>query len=493
LFRQQSNRLLASRTTDHPGQPMLEILLIYGALEVLIRVVTVIYVPQRRSPAAARVWLLLILLLPLPGLIAYAAFGRIALPRGRHKLFARFEQQLHQAKRQWREGSTVEAATMPGFTAVVQLALSLGDFPAQAGNGAELLPHSAEAIARLESDIEGARTHVHLLYYIFAPDQVGERIAAALVRAAARGVACRVLMDSVGSRAGLISLAPRLVAAGIEVTEMLPVGLLRRKAGRLDLRNHRKIAVIDGMTAHVGSLNLEVPISNGDLAVEDLVVRLTGPVASALQVVFMADRYVEREQSLPTADLFPPCAPAGTSIVQVLPSGPVYGQANFKLVAQQLIQTARRRVCLTTPYFVPDEAFLECLQTAVSRGVEVVLLVSHRSDHHIVSWAQQSYYEELLENGIVIHLYEPGFLHSKLMTIDDEVAVIGSANFDIRSFWLNNEINLLIYDAQVAAALHRIETTYIERSTTITAAMWSQRTALRRVIHNIARLADSLL
>jgi cardiolipin synthase A/B len=485
--------LLASRTTDHLGQPMLTILIIYCAIDLLIRVVTVIYVPQRRSPAAARVWLMFILLLPLPGLIAYAAFGRIALPRGRHAMFARFEQQLHQAKRQWREGSSVEAVAIPDFAAVVRLAQSLGDFPAQAGNGVELLPRSAEAIARLESDIDAARTHVHLLYYIFAPDQVGERIAQALVRAAARGVACRVLMDSVGSRAGLISLAPRLVAVGIEVTEMLPVGLLRRKAGRLDLRNHRKIAVIDGVIAHVGSQNLVVPISTGDLAIEDLVVRLTGPVVSALQVVFLADRYVEREQSLPTADLFPRSAPAGTSIVQVLPSGPVYGQANFKQVAQQLIHAARRRICLTTPYFVPDEAFLECLQTAVSRGVEVVLLMSHRSDHHIVSWAQQSYYEELLANGISIHLYEPGFLHSKLMTIDDEVAVIGSANLDIRSFWLNNEISLLIYDPQVTRALQLIEATYIERSTTITAPMWSQRTALRRVIHNIARLADSLL
>jgi cardiolipin synthase len=485
--------LLASRTTDHSRQPMLAILVIYCTIDLLIRVVTVIYVPQRRSPAAARVWLMLILLLPLPGLIAYAAFGRIALPRGRHKMFARFEEQLHQAKRQWREVSTVEAATIPAFAAVVRLAQGLGDFPAQAGNAAELLPRSAEAVARLEADIDGARTHVHLLYYIFAPDQVGERIAAALVRAAARGVACRVLMDSVGSRSGLTTLSPRLLAAGIEVTEMLPVGLLRRKAGRLDLRNHRKIAVIDGVTAHVGSLNLVVPLSNGDMVIEDLVVRVTGPVASALQVVFLADRYVERGESLPTAGLFPRPAPAGTSIVQVLPSGPVYGQANFKQVAQLLIHSARRRVCLTTPYFVPDEAFLECLQTAVSRGVEVVLLMSHRSDHHIVSWAQQSYYEELLANGISIHLYEPGFLHSKLMTIDDEVAVIGSANLDIRSFWLNNEISLLFYDPQVAHALQQIEATYIARSTAITAAAWSQRSMLRRVIHNIARLADSLL
>ncbi len=472
---------------------MFTILVIYCALDLVIRVVTVIYVPQRRSPAAARVWLMLILLLPLPGLIAYAAFGRIALPRGRHRMFARFEEQLHQAKRQWREGFTVEAATLPDFAAVVRLAESLGDFPAQAGNAAELLPLSADAIARLEADIDSARTHVHLLYYIFAPDQVGERIAAALLRAAARGVACRVLMDSAGSRAGLVSLGPRLVAAGIEVTEMLPAGLLRRKAGRLDLRNHRKIAVIDGQIAHVGSLNLVVAVSNGDLAIEDLVVRLNGPVVSALQVVFLADRYVEREESLPTADLFPRPTPAGASIVQVLPSGPVYGQANFKQVAQLLIHAARRKVCLTTPYFVPDEAFLECLQMAVSRGVEVVLLMSHRSDHHIVSWAQQSYYEELLANGISIHLYEPGFLHSKLMTIDDEVAVIGSANLDIRSFWLNNEISLLFYDAQVTRALHQVEATYIARSTAITAAMWAQRSALRRVIHNIARLADSLL
>jgi cardiolipin synthase len=485
--------LRAGRISDHLHQHMITWLFIYFAIDVLIRVSTVIYVPQRRSPAAARTWLLLILLMPLPGLLAYAVFGRIVLPRGRAELYARFERQLRQAKQQWREVATVEAPTIPGFTAAVRLAEGLCDFPAQDGNAAVLLPGYAEALARLEADIDAACAHVHLLYYMFVPDQVGERIAAALVRAAGRGVTCRVVMDGVGSRAGLIGLAPRLIAAGVEVIEALPVGLLRRKAGRLDLRNHRKMAVIDGLVAYVGSQNLVVSTSSRGLETEDLVVRLTGQVVAALQVVFLADRYVEIEQSLPTAGLFPQPVACGHSIVQVLPSGPVYGQANFKQVAQTLIHAARRRVCLTTPYFIPDEAFLECLQMAASRGVEVTLVVSRRSDSRIVSWAQQSYYEQLLDDGISIHLYEPAFLHAKHLSIDDEVAVIGSANLDIRSFWLNNEINLLIYDPEVARALHVIEDGYLARSTTVTAKLWAGRGVLRRAIHNIARLTDALL
>jgi cardiolipin synthase len=130
---------------------------------------------------------------------------------------------------------------------------------------------------------------------------------------------------------------------------------------------------------------------------------------------------------------------------------------------------------------------------AASRGVEVTLVVSRRSDSRIVSWAQQSYYEQLLDDGISIHLYEPAFLHAKHLSIDDEVAVIGSANLDIRSFWLNNEINLLIYDPEVARALHVIEDGYLARSTTVTAKLWAGRGVLRRAIHNIARLTDALL
>ncbi len=468
-------------------------LLAFLGVDILIRLITVVYVPQRRTPAAARTWLLLILLLPIPGLLAYMAFGRMVRPRRLAALYLRLGRRLESAKLQWREAATVEAVSLPEHSAAVALAQRLGGFPAQDGHAVQLISAYGEALARLEADIDAARTHVHLLYYIFAPDQVGERIVAALVRAAGRGVACRVLMDAVGSRAGLIGLAPRLTAAGVEVTAVLPVGMWRRKTGRLDLRNHRKMAVIDGLVAYVGSQNLVASSCGRGLETEDLVVRLTGPAVSALQVVFLADRYAELEQPLPTTGLFPRPAGGASSIVQVLPSGPAYGQANFKQVAQTLIHAARKRICLTTPYFIPDEPFLECLQMAASRGVEVVVILSRHGDNRLVSWAQRSFYAQLLDEGTRLHLYEPAFLHAKHLSIDDEVAVIGSANLDIRSFWLNNEISLLIFDGAVARALHAVEEGYLARSTALTAAAWRRRGWLNQIAQNIARLADAVL
>jgi cardiolipin synthase len=463
------------------------------AADVLIRIVTVIYVPQRRSPAAARTWLLLILLVPVPGLIFYEVFGRFVLPRGRAALYLRFANQLKHAKRQWRDRADVSPATAAAYSTVADLAQALGDFPPQSGNQVTLLAQYEAALTCLVNDIDQARTHVHLLYYIFVPDAVGRRITLALVRAAQRGVACRVMMDSVGSKLGLRVLGPELVSAGIEVTEVLPVGLLRAKAGRLDLRNHRKMAVIDGLIAYIGSQNLINADNGKGLTNEELVVRLTGPVVGSLQVVFLADRYVELEHRIGTDDLFPAATARGSSMIQVLPSGPAYGHANFKLVAQALIHAARHRVFLTTPYFIPDEAFLECLQMAAARGVDVTLLVSRKSDNRMVSWAQQSFYEEVLAEGIKLYLYEPAFLHAKHLSVDDQVAVIGSSNLDIRSFWLNNEISVLIYDAAVATQLHAIEDAYLTHSTAISVEKWAQRNRVRQVIHNIARLADALL
>jgi cardiolipin synthase len=462
-------------------------------VEWVIRIVTVVYVPQRRSPAAARTWLLLILLLPIPGVVAYAMFGHIAMPRSRAKLYARVAKRLSQAKQQRRDAEPVPAATPPAFETVARLAEALGDFPPVCGNSVALLPGYQAAIDRLVADIDAARHHVHLLFYIVAPDRVGLQVMDAVIRAAGRGVTCRVVMDAVGSRWGLRVLGPRLAAAGVEVTESLPVGLLRTKAARFDLRNHRKLAVIDGAIGWSGSQNLVTEVLHDDVVHEELMVRFTGPAVASLQVVFLADRYVEIEHSVPSAGLFPPQSCEGGTVVQVLPSGPAYGHANFKQVAQALINGARRRVFVTTPYFIPDAAFLECLQMAASRGVEVSLLVSRHGDIRIASWAQQSFYEELLEDGIRIHIYEPAFLHAKHLSIDDQAVVIGSSNLDIRSFWLNNEISLVIYDEAVAKDLRAIEEGYLQRCTELTEADWAKRSLPRKIGHNLGRLADSLL
>jgi cardiolipin synthase len=471
----------------------------YYVSEWLIRLVMLFYVPNRRSPAAARTWLLLIFLLPWPGLILYAAIGRIYLPKKRIEQQNLASQKIRAARFQLRSVSAASGQTAsPEVERAAALASSLGDFKPLGGNDIQLLTDYQVSLELLIADIEAARFHVHLLYYIFENDKAGNRVADALLAAAKRGANCRVLMDAVGSGRGLRRLAPRLRAGGVEVTAVMPVSIFRRyprKGARIDLRNHRKVAVIDGRVGYTGSQNIVDPLFLKDCPNEELVARVAGPVVAHLQAIFFVDRAIETDMMLDEPELFPEftCAPVGTSVAQLLPSGPGYGRANVQAWMVDLIHAAEKRIVITTPYFVPDQPFLQAMQTAVLRGAEVHLVVPARSNQRITFLAQQSYYAELLESGIKIHLYQPHFLHAKHLSIDDRVALIGSSNIDIRSFALNAEVSLLVYDPAVVAQLHAIQDRYFAHSDELTREAWDQRSVLRRTSQNIARLADSLL
>ncbi len=531
---------------------------LYYISEWVIRVIMLFYVPQRRSPSAARAWLLLIFLFPWGGLIIYTLIGRPYLPRRRMVVQARIskiirEEQEHRfarllleragggavvpskesashqvasviaadtyhmiaesaktqtaigeaAARQSREAAALESdepILPPGFelpeefTQVVTLAQNLGDFEIMGGNQVELLDQYDAAIDRLIADIDAAKHHVHLLYYIFADDDTGRRVANTLVRAADRGVSCRLLMDDSGSKKGLKSLGPELRTAGVEVVPLLPVSLWRRiSSARIDLRNHRKVAVIDGQIGYTGSQNIVASDFKKPLVYEEVVVRVRGPVVAQLQAVFLADHFVETAAGIRDQGMFPECAPAGESSAQLLPSGPGYPHENNQRLIVSLIHAARKRVVLTTPYFIPDEPLLQAMQTAVLRGVEVHLVVSRQIDQYLVGLGQRSFYEDLLEAGVRIHSYTQRFLHAKHVSFDDCIALIGSSNMDIRSFMLNAEVMLVVYDREVVAKLSQIQQRYFEAAEEITVEHWRARPAWQKVLQNIARLADSLL
>jgi cardiolipin synthase A/B len=273
----------------------------------------------------------------------------------------------------------------------------------------------------------------------------------------------------------------------------LPVGLLRRNTARFDLRNHRKIAVIDGCIGFTGSQNIVDPVFVPDYPNEELVVRVTGPVVAQLQAVFLMDSYLESGVIEQSAALFPDIQATGVSPAQVVPSGPGYRRENGQELIVALLYSAEKRVVITTPYFVPDEIFLQALNAATLRGVDVHLVLSKHSNQRLTNLAQCSYYENLLEAGVHVHLYRPHFLHAKHLTIDDHIAFIGSTNIDIRSFALNAEINLLVYDAAVVKQFQAIQERYFLNSDLLSAEAWDQRSFGLRTIQNIARLADSLL
>jgi cardiolipin synthase A/B len=468
--------------------------LLYLISEWVIRFVMLIYVPQKRSAAASRTWLLFIFLLPWPGLFIYWLFGRVYLPARRVHMQERASRFIREAQAQIGPRVTVEPELSPALRCIPELATNLGDFETLAGNRVDLLADYAETIDRIIADIDSAKRHVHLLFYIFLADELGRRVGEALTRAAERGVRCRVLMDAVGSRQGLQRLAPLLRSKGVEVLETLPVGLFRRNTARFDLRNHRKIVVIDGNIAYTGSQNIANPGFVKGFPNEELMARLTGPIVAQLQAVFLADHYFETGVVLNSKDFFPEPVHAGQSPCQVVPSGPGYQHENARELVIAMLYAARERIVITTPYFVPDQPFLHAICAArLRREVEVHLVLSMHANQTITQYAQRSHYDDLLQAGILIHLYRPRFLHAKHLTIDNEIALIGSTNMDIRSFALNAEINLLVYDAPVIRELRRLQDWYFANSERLDAAVWEKRSLFARVIQNTARLMDSFL
>lgn len=467
---------------------------IFFLSEWAIRLVMVVAIPFRRTPAAAKGWLLLIFFEPWIGLLIYVLIGRARLPRWQRAQLEKLPQAMAGLEhRLANHPNLFHPEVDPGLSHAVTLAERLGGLPILGGNAVEFLVDYDGTIARMVTDIDAAKVNVHLLFYIFADDSTTAPIVEALGRAAQRGVRCRVLADAVGSRPGLRTLSPKLRALGVEVHAMMPISLLPWRKARLDLRNHRKIVVVDGRIGYTGSQNLVAAEFKEGITYEELMVRVTGPVVLDLQYVFAADWFLETDEVLDSEAEFPCPTLAGDIPAQALPSGPAYPTQNNQRLIVALVHGARKRVVLTTPYFIPDEPLLQAMQTAVLRGVEVHLIVSETGDHPIVSLAQESYYEELVEAGVCIHLYRKNFLHAKHLSIDDSVAVIGSSNLDIRSFALNAEVMLTLYDVEATARLAAEQESYYANSRVLSLETWGQRSFVRKLLQNLARLLSPLL
>jgi cardiolipin synthase len=322
-----------------------------------------------------------------------------------------------------------------------------------------------------------------------------------LIRAETRGVRCRVLLDSVGSGAFLRSrLARRMRDNGIDVVEALPVGLVRSLFVRVDLRLHRKIVVIDGSIAFTGSLNLVDPqfFKQGSGVGEwvDAMVRVTGPAAKLLEMVFVWDWLIETGETIEGAipanagDL---PASAGQAVTQVLPSGPGYRTGTIQQLLLTAMYSAQRELIMTTPYFVPDEAFIGALQAAAQRGVEVTLIVPYRIDSILVRYASRAYNDDLLRAGVRILRFRGGLLHTKSVVVDGETTLFGTVNLDLRSLRLNFEVTMIAYDASFGREVRDLQLRYAEQSEPMDLKRWRQRGRVGRFFENTAQLMSPLL
>ncbi len=475
--------------------------LLLHATFVIALSVTVIM--RRRPLAVSLTWIVIATLLPYAGLVLYILVGENRLGSRRLRRHREVSEDLFpQAVSLWGERERAWVPENSEFAPIAAFGTAICGLPPLVGNAHDLLSGPNEFLDALIGDIDRAQHHCHVLTYIWQADGAGQRVATALARASKRGVACRLLVDGVGSRAFLRSQQCRaLRGAGVHVVEALPVGVIRLLFRRLDLRNHRKIAVIDGRVAYCGSHNITDKTfgTRGPNPVGpwiDASVRVYGPVVGALQMVFLRDWLLDTEETIEDPGLFLPTFEDDSercAILQLLPSGPGHEPRAIEQAMLTAIYGASRELTITTPYFVPSESMLVAILAAARRGVDVQIVVPKRSDSIMVAAASRSYFLELLEAGVGLHLYTPALLHAKTMTIDGRLAMLGSANLDIRSFTLNFEISLFAYDDGCASRLRELQQSYIDNSEHLDTDSWRTRPFVRQFLDNAAQLFSPVL
>lgn len=483
----------------HSGGTVASVLLIS---ELVLRIVLCVRVIMRREGVAETLaWVVVLLLVPVVSETIYFFIGERGL--GGHRA-ERLDRAATQTERRamslWRNRQDEWSTTDADYERLSRLLLAAGGMPPLRGNSLELLDHATEVLTRLAGDIDRAERHVHLEYYIWMPAAGGVTVADAVIRAARRGVDCRVLVDGVGSRGFLKSpLHDRMREAGVRIAPSLPVSPPRVLLARVDLRNHRKIAVIDGKVAYCGSQNLtdETFRSTRRKRVGpwiDVTVRIRGPLVLALQTVFLQDWLADSEEEITDfAPLLPEAAEAGGTVVQLVASGPGPRPEAIHQVVLGLVFGAREEIIMTTPYFVPDEATKAALINAAMRGVAVTLVLPDVLDARLTAAASRAYYEELLEAGVTIMHHLDGLLHAKTFTVDRRTAVITSANFDRRSFWLNFETSLFMYDHEFAGSVRYLQMKYLAESVEVTLEDCRNRAWLARFGDQCAQLLSPLL
>jgi cardiolipin synthase len=453
-----------------------------------------------REPASRVAWVVVIVVLPVVGIIAYILLGETNIGRRRvTRMCAVLAAMPDVAKAPGMDAPNLQPKIPEPYAHLFRLGHSVNGFDPVGGNRARLLPDSNATIASMVSDIDAAQDHVHLTAYIWLPDNNGLKVVEALKRAAARKVICRIMADGLGSRSMIASEHWKAMQeAGIQVATALAIGnpLLRPLQGRIDLRNHRKILVIDNRVTYCGSQNCADPefrIKAKFAPWVDAMMRFEGPIARQNQHLFASDWMAQVDDDLNDL-LRQPLPPADSGFTaQVIGTGPTVRNSAMPELFETLMYTARQELVITTPYYVPDEAMQSALCASARRGVATTIIFPARNDSWIVGAASRSYYSDLLAAGVCIHEYEGGLLHTKSLTLDGEITLIGSANMDRRSFELNYENNILICDPTLTAEMRHRQDAYLAQSHPVTVEMVAQWPMTRRLWNNTIAMLGPIL
>jgi cardiolipin synthase len=480
-----------------------------GVLAVLATVLSIGWVLMTKSEASSAIaWILLIFFVPLFGIMLFYLFGNQHVNRPlerkrRHKL--QYERPANppdydSSARLLRPAGAREGHLEGLGDSIARLAYRLGGYHVTEGNQIDFYTDGVPAFEAMIEAIRGAKHHVHLLFFIFQPDNLGRQFLELLTAKAREGVEVRLLYDAMGSHRLPNRLLKPLHQAGGKTSVFLPINLWRRRF-QVNMRNHRKIVVVDGALGFVGGLNV------GDEYVgrnkyfgfwRDTHVRLRGPAVVDLQRVFMEDWSFASGENLHTLDLrdspyFTAEPAVGPHAVQVIDSGPDRDLKTIREVTFAAILKAHKRVWIASPYFVPDAGILDALRLAAYDGLDVRLLGQNQPDKWIPQYAARYYWADVLRAGVQVYQYTKGMMHAKVMLIDDDLASVGTANLDNRSMFLNFEVNCLLYSTQAVKNLEKSFLADFHNSTKLDRNVYARRPFAGRLLENACRLLSPIL
>ena len=473
-------------------------------LEWFIRIASIYFVPKNRKPSSAMAWLLLIFFFPEFGIILFLILGNPKLPKSRRNaqktLNKIISSTVHELKSKQKDKKLLSADVGTKYLQVSKLALALSHLPVFGGNSIKVLSEYNDIFNSIVEDLDKAKNFIYLEYFILVLDDSTAPIFDALKRAVDRGVKVRVMYDSFSTKKfkSYKKMTERLKNDGVVAQEILPLRFPGRGYVRPDLRNHRKLIVIDGVAGYTGSQNIVQRNYHrrDNIYYDEVVARICGPAVLQLSAIFLTDWFSETGNLLDynSADIMnAELQSYGDTKIQILPSGPGYEDENNLKLFTSIIYSATKKIVLVNPYFVPDVSFLHAITSAAKRGVEVILINSEAIDQWMVAHAQRSFYEDLLRAGVKIFNYRaPVLLHSKFIIIDDELVTVGSSNLDIRSFELDLELTLICYDPKAVKEFVKISRIYLEKSNQIHLESWTKKSRRSVFLNNIARLTSSL-
>lgn len=455
---------------------------------------------KRRPIGVSLAWLALIYAIPFAGVGFYILFGEIKLGRRRaeraqamYRPYAIWTRQLARLFPQ--HCCEVGAKALP-LHDLIQSRLGM---PMLSGNRMTLLNKPESILREIVRDIRQSSQSCYLEFYIWHPGGDADQVCEALIEVAERGVDCRLLLDSVGSKQFFRSPWPKkLRKAGVKLVEVLPVGAWRILFQRQDLRMHRKLVVIDDRVGYTGSMNMVDPRffkqNAGVGQWVDIMIRVQGPMVPLMWSIFVWDWEMETgERLLDSLQHEPEAWPQTNYRAQLIPSGPFVGGDCIQQSLLLAIYQARSHLVLTTPYFVPDDPLAAALSSAAARGVQVQLVLPARNDSIMANYACNAFMEELLAAGVEIYRYDAGLLHTKSVLVDDDFALVGTVNLDRRSLWLNFEVTLLVDNPAFVAQMTRLVQGYMMEATPMTLAKWQARPWYKKAMENIFYLFSPLL